>query len=159
MFCGKAVLVVGVGGEFALAVQQPVLVVLEGEQRGLGVVLEGGVFPVDLQQVQFVVGELVVLQAEADQVGVFERLVHRHARRLVHPQTPLHKPQRVLLYLPEVAHFGRLGSLRLGQLHSFELGVPAEAVPLLRGEASQQLGDDVQLVKLVVSGEHRLSVH
>ncbi len=84
-----------------------------------------------LQEVELVVGELVVLEAEAEQVGVLECLLDGHPLPLVHLQAPLHEPQRVLLDFAQVPHLDGLSPLHHRQLDSFELGVPPEMFPLL----------------------------
>lgn len=113
----------------------------------------------DLQQVELIVGELVVFQTVANQVGVPESIFYGDSFSLIYLQAGLHEAQSVLFYLAQVPHLDRLCSLHYRQLDPLELRVLLEVLALLSGDVSHQFGYYVKLVYLVVSWKHGLPVH
>jgi hypothetical protein len=107
-----------VAEELGLEGRHAVLLLLEVEEGGLGLVLEDGEgLAGGAEQVLLVVAELVVLDAEGDEVGVLEGVLHRESLRGVHLQAGPHEAERVLLDLAEVAGLDGFGPLHIRQLY------------------------------------------
>lgn len=76
----------------------------------------------------------------------------------VQNQASFEETQGLLLYLADIPGFQRLGFLNRWKIHPIELLVPLHKLDLLLGQLAQTLPNQIELVHLILPGEHRLPI-
>lgn len=116
-------------------------------------------FAIGIEEVLFVVLEVVVSGAEFNEVWVLECFLGGHSLLCVHFETGFHEGETVLLDFAQVTFLQRLSFLDFLQMDVREFWVLLHVAFLLLSEFSNGFAQQMQLIDFILAWKHGLAIN